>query len=75
MEYLDVIERYLNPYIDSLQVKYHDVIRIDTDAFEDIQLTNIDMFVVQRNVPFPVIVPNFPLLTTDNTLDYGKKIE
>ncbi|MBN1155198.1 hypothetical protein JXB12_09805 [candidate division KSB1 bacterium] len=74
MDYLATIEHYLNPYVDSLQIKYHDVIGINTDLFENINLTNIDMFVVQRNVPFPVIVPGFPLLTTDNTLDYGRKI-
>jgi hypothetical protein len=26
-----------------------------------------------KNLPFPVIVPDFPLLTTDKTLDYGRK--
>jgi hypothetical protein len=71
--FMDVITENLNPYIDSLQTKYNDVIEIDSDAFEKIKLTRIDMFVIQRNAPFPVIVPSFPLLTTDNRMDYGRK--
>ncbi len=74
-DYMEVISQNLNPYVDSLQAKYNDVIEIDTDAFEKIKLTRIDMFVIQRTAPFPVIVPSFPLLTTDNRLDYGKKMK
>lgn len=73
--YLDDITLYLNPYIDSLQAKYNDVIKINTGEFEKIKLTRIDMFVLQKNVPFPMMVPGFPLLTTDNKLDYGRKME
>jgi len=75
IEYTDAIETYLDPYVDSLQTKYNDQIFINTDAFENIKLTNIDMFVIQKNVPFPIIVPGFPLLTTDNALDYGSILE
>ena len=72
--HLTVIEENLNPYVDSLQQKYHGIIEINTDLFEQIQLTNIDMMVLQKNVPFPIIVPSFPILTTDNMLDYGQKM-
>ncbi len=74
-DYMVLIEDHLNRYVDSLQAKYHDRIEIDTDKFEQITLTRIDMFVLQRNVPFPIIVPSFPLLTTDNRLDYGRKMQ
>ncbi|MDW7679222.1 MAG: hypothetical protein SCK70_01555, partial [bacterium] len=72
---LDVIYRYLNSYVDSLQLKYSDMIEIDTDRFEKIPLTRVDMIVLQKNVPFQIIVPSFPLLTTDHLLDYGEKME
>lgn len=72
--YMKVITEYLNPYIDSLQTKYSAVIEIDTDKFEKIELTRIDMVAIQHNVPYSIVVPNFPLITTDNKLDYGKKI-
>jgi hypothetical protein len=71
----EIITAYLDPYIDKLQKKYNDAIEINTDDFEKIKLTNIDMFVIQRDVPFPVIVPGFPQLTTHNKLDYGKKMK
>ncbi len=72
---MKVITDYLNPYIDSLQTKYSDQIEVDVDIFNDIRLTRIDMFVSQQNVPFPIMVPTFPLLTTDHMLDYGKRME
>ena len=71
-EYLKIINDYLNPYIDSLQTKYSDEIFIDTDIFDKVDLTRIDMFVIEKNVPYPAAVPNFPILTTDNKLDYGQ---
>lgn len=74
-EYMSVIRDYLNPYIDSLQKKYSDIIEINTDAFEKIKLTNIDMFVMQKGVAFPIVSPAFPILTTDNKLDYGRKMQ
>ncbi|MCG2716924.1 MAG: hypothetical protein L6422_11775, partial [Candidatus Marinimicrobia bacterium] len=73
--YLHNIEQDLNPYIDRLQEKYNDVIEINTDRFEEIQLTRIDLFVMQNKAPFPIVVPGFPNLTTDNKLDYGKRME
>lgn len=73
-DYMKTISGYLNKYVDSLQTKYKDQIQIDTDQFEKIQLTRIDVFALQKNVPFPIIVPSFPLLTTDNKLDYGRKM-
>ena len=51
------------------------MVEINTDELEKIQLTRIDMFAIQQNVPFPIIVPSFPLLTTDHRLDYGRKIK
>jgi hypothetical protein len=61
----------LNPYVDSLQLKYSSLIRINIEALAQIDLTRIDMFAVKQNAPFPVVVPSFPLLTTDARLDYG----
>jgi len=71
----DILENYMDPYIDSLQAKYSDVIRINTDMFESLELSNIPMMVTNRNVPFPLAVPAFPRLTTDNKLNYGQKME
>ncbi len=65
----------MKPLVDSLQVLYSDRIEIDTDLFETIELTNIDMSVMQYGVPYPKVVPPFPILTNDDRLDYGRKKE
>ncbi len=69
-----IIENYLNPYIDSLQNVYDEKIQINVPAFNEIQLTDIDMFVLQKKTAYPIVVPGFPLLTTDSNLDYGRKM-
>ncbi|MBK7107052.1 MAG: hypothetical protein IPH62_17400 [Ignavibacteriae bacterium] len=75
LNYVEVLEEYLNKYIDSLQTKYSEKIKIDVEAFNEIDLTSIDMNVNYNDQPFSRVVPSFPIITTDNKLDYGKKIE
>ena len=75
MSTLIVLKDYLNPYIDQLQEKYSDRIQVNVEEFNKIRLTRVDMIVMQNNVPFPVMVPGFPQVTTDYKLDYGKKME
>ena len=70
-----VIDIYLNSYVDSLQTVYSDLIQIDLNKFDQIQLTNIDMSVIQKNVPYSKPVPGFPLITTDARFDYGQLME
>ena len=65
---------FINPKIDSLQEAYSNDIEINMDAFEKIKLTSTDMMVIQRGVPYPILVPSFPVVTSDNRLDYGKSI-
>ena len=65
----------MNPIVDSLQTIYSDQIEIDTDLFESIELTSIDMTVIQHGVPFSKVVPPFPVFTNDNRLDYGRRNE
>jgi len=57
--------------IDSLQEAYSNKIKINMDAFETLELTSTDMLVTQRGLPYPIVVPSFPILTSDNRLDYG----
>jgi len=73
--YYPIIQEHLNEYVNGLQKKYNDQIEINTQLFNEIKLTRIDMFALQKYNPFPVIVPSFPLLTTDTALDYGKKMK
>ena len=71
---IPVIEEFFNPYLDSLQSKYSSMIEINTDEFNKIKLTRIDMVATYSNLPYSLVVPPFPTLTTDDRLDYGKKM-
>jgi len=73
--YYPIIQEHLNEYVNDLQKKYSGQIEINTQMFNEIKLTRIDMFAMQKYNPFPVMVPSFPLLTTDTALDYGKKMK
>ncbi len=66
---------FLNNVVDSLQLSYSDKIEINTVAFENIELTSTDMMVTQEGVPYPIVVPSFPLLTDDSKLNYGMKMD
>ena len=70
----DNIHEKLKPLIDELQIKHSSLIKIDMDMFEEISISNVDMFATQSNVPYPVIVPSFPAFTDDSYIDYGSKI-
>lgn len=69
--YLDVVEDELNPYVSGLFKKYSDRIEINIEAFENIELSRIDMHVLQPKAAFPTVVPGFPVITTEHRLDYG----
>ena len=45
------------------------------EAFEKVELTKTDMMVTQRGVPYPILVPSFPILTSDDRLVFGSKIK
>ena len=64
-----------NPIVDSLQSIYSPEIKINIDAFENIELSSTDMMVTQSGVPYPIVVPSFPILTDDSKLNYGEKME
>ena len=66
-------QQFLNEYIDSLQIIYSDSIKINFDLFDKIELTNIDLYAYKKGVPYPMVVPLFPILTNKNEIDYGKE--
>ncbi|NWF88345.1 MAG: hypothetical protein HXY50_02675 [Ignavibacteriaceae bacterium] len=73
--WLNVIEEYFNPYIEILLNKYSKDIKINIDEFNKINLTRIDMVALQTDVPYPIYVPSFPMLTTKNELDFGIRMD
>ena len=73
--YMAIINNRLNAYVDSLQQRYYKQIELDFEEFEKIALTSIDLFVKQKNQPYPHVVPRFPILTTDHLIDYVRRME
>ena len=63
----------LNSYIDSLKQKYSNEILINTDLLDSIKLTRIDLYAYKKGVPYPFVVPSFPILTNKHTIDFGQK--
>ena len=72
--YLDIIDEHLNDYIMQLFEKYSNDIYINFDLLDKIQLTHIDLFAYRKGIPYPLIVPNFPILTTKYDINYGNKL-
>jgi hypothetical protein len=72
---MKIVTEYMTPYVDSLQTEYSAYIEINMPEFEAIKLTGIDMVALQPDQPFQIVVPSFPLVTTDHRLDYGKVME
>ncbi|MBC8183640.1 hypothetical protein H8E88_21315 [candidate division KSB1 bacterium] len=73
-DYMRIMGEHLNVYTDSLQQKYYKKVELDFEAFEDIALTSIDLLVKQQHQPYPFVVPMFPVITTDNRIEYIKKM-
>ena len=63
---------YLNPIIKELFNKYSDNIQIDLELFNSINLTSIPMQVSNQNAAYQSPIPQFPILTDNHTIDYGR---
>ncbi|MBN2410236.1 hypothetical protein JXQ31_01005 [candidate division KSB1 bacterium] len=66
---------YIDEYADSMQKKYSRLIEINMEKFNKIELTQTDMFSIQKFVPYPLPVPPFPKLCVDDKLDYVKHVK
>jgi hypothetical protein len=73
--FMSIIGKHLNNYVDSLQQKYYHKIQLNVDEFESIPLTRIDVLVKQKDQPYQYVVPRFPVLTTDNLIEYTIKMQ
>ena len=68
--YMSIIGKHLNAYVGSLQQKYYKKVQLDFAEFENIMLSSIDLYVKQKSQPYQVVVPRFPVLTTDHYIQY-----
>ena len=68
-------ENYLSAHIDSLQHKYSGRIKIYPDVLDRIPMTELDTYVMNPNVPYPAVVPDFPEYIQDGEFDYGSIVK
>lgn len=66
---------YLSLYVDSLQDKYQDKIKIDFNALRSIKLSDIDLYAIKPDMPYQAAAPGFPEYTQESKLDYARPIE
>ncbi|MBN1559318.1 hypothetical protein JW998_03665 [candidate division KSB1 bacterium] len=64
------LKKAFDNYLEELFAKYDDAIQVDEELFNEIELTNTQLFVMQGQVPYPVAVPSWPMFSTKNTLGY-----
>jgi len=69
------IHDFWEAYVGDLQKKYSGSISINKKLFDDISLTTIDMFAVKFGMPYPAIVPDFPLFIVSKNLEYATRKE
>ena len=63
---------FLNPIIDGLLLKYSNKIEINFELLDEINLTRIPMHIVNKNAAYQSPIPQFPILTDNFKINYGK---
>jgi hypothetical protein len=58
--------RYLNEIVRGLRQKYAGQIQINSELLNKTEPADVQLFALQKDVPFPVALPAFPALTTDD---------
>ncbi|RPI05395.1 MAG: hypothetical protein EHM64_06650 [Ignavibacteriae bacterium] len=62
---------YWNAQLDALQNKYAKSITVNHELLKSITLTKIDMIAMKPGFPYPLEVPQFPLLRISENLNYA----
>jgi hypothetical protein len=57
--------------MNTLQKKYSKSIWINQKLLKSLKLTKIDMIAMKPGFPYPLEVPQFPLLKASNNLEYA----
>ena len=64
------IHNYWESFVNDLQKKYRDSITVNMDVLQNISITNIDMIVTKPGMPYPLVVPDFPLFISSKMINY-----
>ena len=65
------LKKAFEGYLDELLAKYDEKIKVNKEAFDKIELTSTQLFVMQDRVPYPVAVPAWPAYSTRNSVEYN----
>ncbi len=65
------INKAYDAYLEKLLEKYRPKIAVNWPLFDSISLSKVQVFVMQPQSPFPVVVPNWPMFWDRNSTDYA----
>ncbi|MDZ7370195.1 MAG: hypothetical protein ONB12_03385 [candidate division KSB1 bacterium] len=63
------LNKAFDEYLDGLQKKYQKKIVVNREVFDKIEIPKVQVFVVQQNVPYPIVVPQWPMFYTKNIIE------
>ncbi|RPI03605.1 MAG: hypothetical protein EHM72_01045 [Calditrichaeota bacterium] len=53
-----------------LLAQHHSKVQVNDELFDQFAISNVQMFVLEENSPYPVAVPNWPMYSNSNRVDY-----
>ncbi len=66
-----VLSKKFESYMDSLRAEYGDQIKVNYAVYDSLEINDVPMFVMQQQVPYPVVVPNWPVYTNRKDVDFN----
>ncbi|MBN1997501.1 hypothetical protein JW935_08120 [candidate division KSB1 bacterium] len=64
------LKKMLEEELADLKKEYDSKIRVDMDKFNQTEINKTQLFVTQQQLPYPVVVPGWPMFTNSNTIEY-----
>ena len=64
------LTKAFNEYLSGLKNEYYNRIRVNSDLFNQFEISKSQLFVTQQNIPYPVVMPRWPMFDNDNSIDY-----
>ena len=64
------LNKAFDEYLADLKKEYYQKIRVNHELFDQIEFPKTQLFVMQQNSPYPVVMPNWPMFNNTNVVDY-----
>ena len=69
------LEKAYDAYLNDLRERHESEIFIDYEKFKDVELSGVQFFVQQQQVPYPIAAPAWPMFSTNNKVEYNSTTE